>query len=160
MIKLVKALHLLGVAMFLGSILGHVTLGFIPGAKEDPATALVARQAIELATSGLTMPGLLLLLVTGSAMLLHARHGLLARRWMMLHALAGLLILLNAIFVLYPTGQALLETALRVAAGDWPMARLQALEGREAAFGAANLLLSLLALFVAVLKPGLGRPAP
>lgn len=159
MIKLVKALHLLGVAMFLGSILGHVTVGFIPGASEDPGTALVARQAIELATSSLTMPGLLLLLVTGSAMLLHARHGLLARRWMLLHALIGILILLNAIFVLYPTGQEAIEAAVRVAAGDWPMARLLALEGREAAFGAANLTLSLVALFVAVLKPRLGRRA-
>jgi TPR repeat protein len=29
-----KALHLLGLAMFLGSILGHVTIGFAPGARD------------------------------------------------------------------------------------------------------------------------------
>lgn len=34
MLKFVKALHLLGMVMFFGSILGHITLGFVPGAQE------------------------------------------------------------------------------------------------------------------------------
>ncbi len=42
MLKFVKALHLIGMVMFLGSILGHITLGFVPGAQDDAHTALRA----------------------------------------------------------------------------------------------------------------------
>jgi hypothetical protein len=34
MYKIAKALHFLGLAMFLGSILGHASIGFLPGAKD------------------------------------------------------------------------------------------------------------------------------
>ncbi|MBE9552435.1 MAG: hypothetical protein IMF05_03115, partial [Proteobacteria bacterium] len=47
MLKFVKVAHLLGVVMFFGSILGHITVGFVPGAKDDPQTALFVRQAID-----------------------------------------------------------------------------------------------------------------
>jgi hypothetical protein len=74
-------------------------------------------------------------------------------RWLTLHAIFGLLIMLNAAFVLYPVGQDRLETASQVAAGAQPMDQLHALEGREAAFGAPNVLLCIAAMFVAVTKP-------
>ena len=69
MLKFVKALHLIGVVLFFGSILGHITVGFVPGAKDDPQTALIAREAISVATTYLTMPGLVLLLLTGIFMI-------------------------------------------------------------------------------------------
>ena len=65
MYKVAKALHLLGLAMFLGSILGHVSIGFVPGAKDQAQAMLFGRQAIEIATWSLTVPGLALLVATG-----------------------------------------------------------------------------------------------
>jgi hypothetical protein len=35
--------------MFFGSILGHITVGLVPGVKGDPQTALFAREAIGVA---------------------------------------------------------------------------------------------------------------
>ena len=157
MLKLVKALHLLGAILFFGSILGHVTTGFIPGAEDDPRTALVIRQAIAIATSYLTMPGLILLLVTGTIMIVKGRLPIFRLRWLTLHALFGLLIALNAALVLYPTGREALEVATQVAAGLLPMERLHAFGAREAVFGAVNVLLCLATILVAVIKPRIGK---
>ena len=154
---LLKALHLLGAIMFFGSILGHVTTGFIPAAKTDPQTALIARQAIDVATTYLTLPGLVLLLVTGTLMIVKGRLRILRIRWLAVHAVFGLLIAVNAAFVLLPTGQDLLQAASQVAAGDLSMDQLHAIEGREAAFGAVNVLLCLAMVVIAVVKPGIGK---
>lgn len=153
----VKALHLIGVAMFFGSILGHITVGLVPGAQDDPQTALIARQAIDAATTWLTAPGLVLLLLTGIFMIVQGRLPVFRTRWLTLHVLFGLLIALNAAFMLYPTGQEMLEAASQVATGTLPMERLHAIGGREAAFGAANVLLCLVMVFIAVVKPRLGK---
>jgi len=157
MLKHVKALHLLGAILFFGSILGHVTVGFIPGVTEDPQTALFARLAIDTATDILTLPGLLLLLATGAFMILWGQSHLFKRRWLTLHAALGLVIALNAFLVLMPTGAELLAAATQAAAGLVPVETLAPLKGREAAFGAVNVLLCLLLLFLAVLKPRLGQ---
>lgn len=156
MLKLIKALHVLGVVMFFGSILGHVTAGFIPAAKSDPQTALIVRQAIDAATTYLTLPGLVLLVVTGVFMIVRRRLPIIKIRWLALHAIFGLLIALNAAFVLLPVGQDLLAAGSQVATGALSMDHLHALEQREAAFGAANVVLSLAALFIAVIKPPFG----
>lgn len=50
MYKLAKALHFVGLAMFLGSILGHITIGFVPGAKDQMQAMLFGRQAVDIAT--------------------------------------------------------------------------------------------------------------
>ena len=46
MFEFFRFMHILGVAMFFGSILAHVTVGLIPGAADNPAVMLAARQAI------------------------------------------------------------------------------------------------------------------
>lgn len=157
MLKAIKVLHLLAVVLFFGSILGHVALGFVPDARSDPQTALFVRQAITVATESLTLPGLALLLLTGAAMGLKGRLRILRLRWLTLHGLIGLLIAANALVVLVPLGQELVAAASRGAGGIWPPEGFAALEAREAAFGAVNVLLCLAALLVAVVKPRLGQ---
>ena len=159
MIGVLKAMHLLGVVLFFGSILGHVALGFLPEAGSDPQKALFVRQAIEMATEALTLPGLALLLLTGAAMGLRGRLRVLRFRWMTLHAAIGLLILTNAVLVLAPLGRELVVVASYGAGGAWPPETFTALEGREAVFGAVNVVLCFVALFIAVLKPRFGQTA-
>lgn len=160
MLKVVKALHLIGVVMFFGSILGHIAASSIPGAGDDPQTALITRQTIDAAETYLTLPGLVLLLLTGSFMIVKRKLPIFRIRWLTLHAILGLLIALNAAFVLYPVGQDRLELASQVAAGAQLIDQLHAFEGRAAAFGAANVLLCFAAVFVAVIKPRIGRAKP
>jgi hypothetical protein len=99
MYKIAKALHFVGLAMFLGSILGHITIGFVTGAKDHAQAMLFGRQAIEIATWSLTVPGLALLVATGLFMTVHGGLGFGRRRWLTVHQIIGALILLNAAFI-------------------------------------------------------------
>lgn len=158
MTRAAKALHLVGLAMFLGSILGHITLGLVPSVADDPAALLFTRQAIEIATWALTISGLALLVATGLFMTLRGRLGVFRVRWLTLHQAIALLIVLNAAIVLVPVGAELLATAASVADGIAGRPAMAAAETREAAFGAVNVVLALATIFLAVLKPRLGRP--
>ena len=89
-------------------------------------------------------------------MIVMRRASLLKLRWTLLHVSIAVLILLNATYVLLPTGQAILTIADGLAAGTGADAGLPVLEGREAMFGAINILLCLAAVFVGVIKPRLG----
>ena len=157
MYKTAKALHFIGLAMFLGSILGHISLGFLPDAGEAQ-TVLFGRQAIAVATWWLTLPGLALLVITGLFMTARGGHGFGRRRWLTAHQILAVLIVLNAAIVLVPGGATLLALAAEVADGRRAADAMQALAGRESMFGAANLLMALAAIFVAVMKPGFGQP--
>ncbi len=157
MMKVAKALHLIGVAMFFGSILGHITAGLVPGAQEDPHTALVVRQGIDAATAYLTLPGLILLVAAGILMIAKDRVPVFKIRWLMLHVVFGLLIAFNGAFLLYPTGQEMLGIAAQLGSGAASWEALDALGGREAAFGAVNVTLCVAAIILAVFKPGLKR---
>ena len=156
MAKLITALHVLGVILFFGSILGHAIAGLAESVHDGPVTERLARQVIDAATWYLTVPGLVLLTLTGIAMIVMRGASLLKMRWTLLHGFIAVLILLNATFVLLPTGQAILTVADGLAAGTGTNAGLHILEGREAMFGAINILLCLTAVFVGVIKPRLG----
>jgi hypothetical protein len=52
-----KALHFVGLAVILGSILGHIAIGFVPGARDQAQAMLFGRQAIVIATWWLTIRG-------------------------------------------------------------------------------------------------------
>ena len=138
--KIVKGLHFLGLAMFLGSILGHITIGLVPGANTQPQAMLVGRQAIQIATWSLTVPGLALLVVTGLFLTLRGGWGFGRRRWLTVHQIIGVLILLNAGFMLVPIGGDLLDVALKLVQGSASPQDFAALKGRESVFGAANLI--------------------
>lgn len=155
--KIAKSLHLLGLAMFLGSILGHITVGFVPGAKDQVQAMLFGRQAIEIATWSLTVPGLALLVVTGLFMTLRGELGFGYRRWLTVHQIIGALILLNAAIVLVPVGIDLLDVASKIMEGRASLDDFAAFSRWETTFGAANLVLSLMTVFVAVLKPAFGQ---
>ena len=158
MYKVAKALHLLGLAMFLGSILGHVSIGFVPGAKDQAQAMLFGRQAIEIATWSLTVPGLALLVATGLFMTFRGGLGFGRWRWLTVHQIIGTLILLNAAFILVPVGGHLLDVASKIIPGSGSMEAFVSLSGRERMFGALNLVLAVVTIFVAVLKTWLHNP--
>jgi Predicted integral membrane protein (DUF2269) len=148
--KIAKALHFLGLAMFLGSILGHICVGFVPGAKDRAETMLFGRQTIEIATWSLTIPGLVLLAATGLFMSLRGGLGFGRRRWLTVHQTIGALILLNAAFILVPVGSDLRHLASEIVQGSGSIGAFGALIGRETMFGAFNLVLAVVTLFLAV----------
>jgi hypothetical protein len=151
-----KAVHIIGLALFLGSILGHAIMSVVPGSGSEAQTTLVLRQGIEAATLYLTLPGLTLLVVSGLVLTLRGKFGFGRVRWLTVHQLLALAIVVNAVFVLLPTGDALLAAAESWARGG-TAAEFQSTAVRESVAGAVNIVLAVAAVFVAAIRPRLGR---
>lgn len=155
--RIAKALHFVGLAMFLGSILAHVSLGFVPGAK-DPGQAMVFwRQGIEIATRSLTVPGLALLVLTGLFMAVRGGARFARQRWLIVHLTIGGLIVLIAALVMVPVGIQSLDQAIDISHGTGSMAIFSALVGKERVFGAISIILTLISILIVTLKPRLGK---
>lgn len=151
MLKLTKSFHVLGVVLFFGSILGHAVAGLAETVNDSPETRLLARQVINVATLYLTIPGMGLLLLSGIGLVVRRQRPL---RNLAPHLILVSLTLLNAVFILLPAGQMILQATSGLADSG---ADLAALDRREAIFGAINILLCLVAVFVGVIKPGSAR---
>jgi hypothetical protein len=155
--RIAKALHFVGLAMFLGSILSHVSLSFVPGARDPARAMLFWRQGIEIATDTLTLPGLGLLVVTGLFMAGWGGSKFARQRWLIVHLTIGLLIVLIAAFVMLPIGVQSLDQAVKIRHGVGSIETISALIGRERVFGAISIVLALLSILIVTLKPRLGQ---
>ncbi len=155
--RIAKALHFVGLAMFLGSILSHVSLGFVPGARDPAQAMLFWRQGIEIATHSLTVPGLALLVVTGLFMAGWGGSRFARQRWLIVHLAIGLLIVFIAAFVMLPVGTQSLDQAVMMRHGVGSMETFSALIRRERIFGAISIVLALLSILIVTLKPRLGQ---
>ena len=156
MYRFLKTAHLLGLAMFLGSILSHVVVGFGAG-QPGAASFLFARQEVSLATQLLTMPGLLLTIASGFGMAAVGRLSPLRQPWLGIHAGMGLLVLVLAVCFLVPTGRTMLRDAAALVEQSDPavVAQVLILKQIESVAGAVNLVLTLLIVSLAVWKPRL-----
>jgi hypothetical protein len=155
MLKILKAVHIVGVAMFLGSIFAHIAAGQVPGAADDPPAMLFARQAIDLATRYVTLPGLAIALISGALMAAGGYPGLLKRRWLAAHAFAALIVTAITVTVMIPAGRQILAAAAAVAGGTGSREAFAAFANREHIFGALNIVLVLGVIVLGTVKPRL-----
>ncbi len=155
MFKFLKVIHIAGVAMFLGSIFAHIATGRVPGTAADPAAILYFRLAIDFATRTVTVPGLVIAIVSGALMIASASRGFLRQRWLLLHLAAVAAIGAITVTVMIPVGQELVAAAKAVAAGAMTPEAFAASAMREHLFGAVNILLALAAIVLGVTKPRL-----
>jgi len=155
MLKIFKAVHIVGLAMFLGSIFAHIAAGQVPGATDDPPAMLFARQDIDLATRYVTLPGLAMALFSGALMAAKGYPGLLKRRWLRLHLLAALIVTAITVTVMIPAGRQILAAAAAVAGGTGSREAFADLANREHIFGALNILLVLGGIVLGAVKPRL-----
>ena len=123
--RILKVAHLVALALFLGSIPGHIVLGRLA----DPAAD-----------------------AEGFALLMHATPDKV--RWMAAKLALVALITVNGAFILTPLARDISGSAkAAVAAGTLP-AGFADLTRRESAFGAANLAMVLAVIALAVARPG------
>lgn len=156
--KLVKILHLLGLTLFLGSVFGHIASSIMGGEILPSPAFSAAREHIVFATGTLTIPGLLLVILSGIA--LGLLGGQVKRRpaWFLAHAGLGLAVAIIAATLVIPSGNAIIDLLPGLAQGD-PVAK-SAIAGQkmiEDISGAVNVLLSIAIIALGVAKPRLGR---
>ncbi len=150
MLKGLKLLHLLGMVLFLGSIITFVLIS----ARTEGASLqelAFARRIISAGTATLTLPGLWLLATTG-LLLGFLRYGP-AHAVFQTKAFIALCVIANAHLLVMPAveeatalaRQSLLQGELLAAYNDAYL--------RESAFGAINVLLALTAAIIAIWRP-------
>jgi uncharacterized membrane protein len=157
MSKFLKVGHFLGLAVFVGSIFGHILLGHLGDPSTDPAGFAALMQAKYMNVLVLTTSGLALLVLTGIPLML--RRGLTPKkaRWMGTKLALVTLIALNGAFILTPLSRDMATAAQEtVKAGALPPVYSQ-LKRREDLFGAGNLAMILGVIGLAVAKPFLGQ---
>jgi uncharacterized membrane protein len=155
--KTLKVAHFVGLALFLGSIPGHILLGRLADPAADLQGFALLMHANYVNGLAFTLPGLFLMLLTGIVLML--RRGLTPNRyrWMAVKLMLVSLIALNATFILRPLAGEIADTAgASVSAGSLP-AGFADLERREGIFGAVNLAMILAVVGLTVFKPGLRR---
>lgn len=156
--KLLKFLHLIGLTLFLGSVFGHVASGILGGAVNAGPDFASAREHILFTTRVLTIPGLLLAILTGIGLAILSGQVKRRSRWFMAHALLGLAVLAVAAVFVVPSGQEIMP--LLPGLDTNAAAARSAIESHklvEDISGAVNVLLTLAIVALGVAKPRLGR---
>ncbi len=157
MYKAFKILHIVGTALFLGSIFAHIAAGRVPGAETEPAAMVFARQAIDLATRYVTLPGLALAIASGLLMTLLGPAGVLKRRWQIAHMTLAAAVVAVTFIVMISVGREILATALAIAAGGKPVDAFSVVSLPEHIWGGVNIVLVLVAIAIGAVKPRLGK---
>jgi uncharacterized membrane protein len=146
-------LHFIGLAMLLGSILAFIVIGAVPVPEGDVAAVHHYRRLIRIMTWVLTVPGMLLVALTGLTMTIVRGYGFLRVGWLTLKQLAMLVILANAAFLLVPYVEQLFALSLQgLAQGALPP-EYAVLKVREDIAGTVNFLFILASIALAVLRP-------
>jgi hypothetical protein len=153
MFKLVKVIHFIGIAMFLGSILGYIVMGIVMGSETDVLKVHLHRQFIQRITWSLTVPGMWLVVLTGVVMTIRGKYGFFKIRWLGIKQVLAIIILANGTFVLAPyVDQLVMLSAQGLSQGTLPE-EFPPLKAKEDMFGAVNVLLILVSILLAVFKP-------
>src|SRR5262249_29054377 len=143
--------------MFLGSILGSIVLALGAPVTGDPQNVVFAWQAIGRTNAILTTPGMLLVGLTGIALMIVERRNPLEQVWVAVKLLLMIAVVANAYLLLDPAEEQLRHYAAALPAAD-ARAMFANLASRQQIFGAINLAVIVLASVLGVLKPRM-RPA-
>ncbi|HYD32836.1 MAG TPA: DUF2269 family protein [Azospirillaceae bacterium] len=151
---MLRLLHLIGLAAFLGSILVHILLGEVVDPAHDLAGYALAMKIKYLATLILTLPGLALMILTGTVMAWRQRLTLLTAKWLGAKLVLVILIALNGAAVLTPLGAETARLAAEgVLSGALP-ATFTEVKQKEDIAGALNLLMIVAVSTLALVRPG------
>jgi hypothetical protein len=151
--------HLVGLTMFLGSILGNIVLSLGAPATGDPGAVVFAWRAIGSTNTFLTIPGLAILIGSGLVLIPAQDRSPTRERWLAFKMLAVIGIVVIAAALIEPSEDQLREIAKSL---PDPAARASFTEVavRQQIYGAVNLALVVLASALVVFKPRLGGMIP
>jgi hypothetical protein len=160
MYRILKVCHLIGLTLFLGSILGHIAASMAAG---EPGSAgfLYAREQIAFATRVLTLPGLFLAIASGIALARVSRQSPLRVRWLAAKVALTVAIAINSIVFVAPSGARVLAGTVALSRGEpVALAQIVADQKAETIAGTANVVMILAIVLLGVIKPRLAMSPP
>lgn len=146
--QVLKLLHYIGLTMFLGSVLMFIIIAGTTS-HENLDALLVTRQIILYGEYFLTLPGIVIVLITGIVMT-SKYYSFFQLRWLNIKQVSILLISLNAIFFLYPYANELLDLTRQSIQEGKLLPEYAVIETKEALAGAVNILLILLSMVAVI----------
>lgn len=146
-------MHHIGLVMFLGGILPSIVMNVVVGASTDVVLIYHQRMFVSAITRALTIPGMWILIVTGSLTALAGKYRLVEHRWLIAKLLLAALILINGTFVLAPLVGQVTQIAEQSASQGHLLSTYIPLKAKEDMYGIANFLMLLMAFFLAIYKP-------
>jgi hypothetical protein len=153
--KSFKAVHILGLSLFLGSIGVYIALTTQHLAPGTPAFAELRHQIL-VGTQCITLPGLLTTIASGLGLLWVNRHQM--QRWQIAKTLVGCLLLLNTWLLVAPAIRSAADLSATAVFSQGSPGELASALRIETVAGAANVLLACLSILLAVFRPRLGQP--
>lgn len=111
MAKILRIMHLLGFAMFLGSIIGYVVVGGMIEKSTNLEVVSFAKSFVYLGTRIITVPGMWILILTGILLSYSSGYKIGANGWLKAKLLISLLIILNGTFLIVPATKELAHIA-------------------------------------------------
>lgn len=150
--KLMRGLHLIALCLFVGSIPSHIILGQLAQFAEDGDAFAVYHKAKFVLTSGLTVSGIALTLLTGLLFASSKRH-LFKARWFRAKLALVFLIVINGAVILTPLAEQMKDLAVIAAQTGVLSSDFHIAESREAIAGAINIALILIVFYLVIFKP-------
>jgi uncharacterized membrane protein len=150
--KGIRFLHLLGLTLFLGSILASTVLSLSAPATGDPQKVYFAWRAIGHIESTLTTPGLMLSVLTGIGLWIVDMRNPLKEPWLAFKLVLTVAILGNALILIVPREEQLREATAVI---PYVTGTVADMARRLGIFGALNVAMALIAALLGVFKPRL-----
>lgn len=151
--KIAKFVHVLGFALFFGSLAGHLLFALGPDVMDNPAYAFDARRvSMELARFA-TLPGVVLMISSGIAMMCLSRLSPVKIGWLRGHVIFAVLTIVVGIGFAGRLSFAALEAALAVIAGHGSVQAFASAQMKSALAVAAVLILAAGTTAWAIIKP-------
>lgn len=157
--KTATFLHHIGLIMFMSGILPSIVMNAAVGASTDAVLIYHQRLFVSAITWALTIPGMWILIVTGSLTVLAGKYRLIEQRWLIAKLALAALILINGTFVLAPLVSQVTQLAEQSASQGYLLPTYMPLKATEDIYGIANFILLIVAFILAIYKPRLNRYA-
>lgn len=151
MYRALKLIHILGFALFLGSIMGHIVAARVAPGTADPAVLIYARDTVILAARAVTLPGLAMIIVSGIAMTRLGPADLPRQGWFRAHSALSVPITVATLAIIAAASD-LADLSRALAAGRGSLAGFAGPEAVERGLGAVNILAILASAAVAVVR--------
>lgn len=155
--KTLKVVHLIALTLFFGSIPSHILLYVLAERATDLQSFATLMHAKYVCVTALTLPALLVTLVSGAPLMVRQQLTPNKARWMAAKLVLVALITLNGVFVLLPVARDLSLSAQTAARAENRPPELAQLERREALYGDANIAMILATIAISVFRPGSRR---
>ncbi|MCW9034338.1 MAG: DUF2269 family protein [Rhodospirillales bacterium] len=156
MFKFLKGVHILALCIFVGSVPAHIVLGAVADPTGDYQSFAIFHQAKYLLTYTLTTAGVIAVILSG-LLLAISNKGMLKQRWLQIKLALVALIALNGGLILTPLAEKMTALAVKAAQSGTLETTFADLAGRESIAGAANILLIITVVFIAIYKPAFGQ---